>query len=186
MQGRLSTPTSNDIIKRNEICNALSTTPLRNINHRVREAEKFGKGPASNTLMDIILEYIFGWYLAQQTFVSREEGEFGNQAAKLWIHFKCAVGIELSWTERSILRTEALNQFFWRDRAMMNACQNDDMPRARPLNLAFQYQTFDHFTYPHAVHSLVQEQAAKQYCLETTVDDMEHKNTSLNTTTGST
>ena len=99
MQGRLSTPTSNDIIKRNEICGALLTTPLRNINHRVREAEKFGKGPASNTLMDIILEYMFGWYLAQQTFVSREEGEFGNQAAKLWIHFKCAVGIELSWTE---------------------------------------------------------------------------------------
>ena len=56
---------------------------------------------------------------------------------------------------------------------MMEACQSNDMARACPLNLAFQRQTLDHFTYPHAVHSLVQEQAAKQYCLETTVDDME-------------
>jgi len=63
MQGRLSTPTSNDIIKRNEVCHALLATPLQSINHLVRESENFGKGPTSNTLMDIILEFMFGWHL---------------------------------------------------------------------------------------------------------------------------
>ena len=56
---------------------------------------------------------------------------------------------------------------------MMEACQNDDMERAEPLNIAFQRKTLEYLTYPHAVHSLVKEQAAKQYCLETTIDDME-------------
>ena len=56
---------------------------------------------------------------------------------------------------------------------MINASRNGDIPRLSELNESFRQQTNDHFTYPHAVHSLVQEQAAKQYCLETTVDDME-------------
>ena len=54
---------------------------------------------------------------------------------------------------------------------MMEACQNGDMERTEPLNI--QRKTLEYLTYPHAVHSLVKEQAAKQYCLETTIDDME-------------
>jgi hypothetical protein len=31
--------------------------------------------------MDEIIDYMYGWHLEPQTFISREEGEFGNEAA---------------------------------------------------------------------------------------------------------
>ena len=71
---------------RNEICKALRLTPLGTINYGGAYTESFGVGGLGNMLMDGILDYLYDWHLEPQTFVSREEGEFGNEAATRMPH----------------------------------------------------------------------------------------------------
>ena len=89
LAGRLETPTLNDITVRNAICWELELTPLGSIYHGTEKKECFGRGPLSNKIMNVIIDYMYGWHLEPQTFTSREEGEFGNEAARLVLHFKC-------------------------------------------------------------------------------------------------
>ena len=97
---------------RNAVCWELELTALGSVHHGTEKKECFGEGPQSNKIVDITLDYMFGWHLEQQSFESRSEGEIGNEAARLILHFGCPISVDTSVEERQLFRDMAHTQFF--------------------------------------------------------------------------
>ena len=169
LAGRLETPTLNDITVRNAVCWELELTSLGNVHHGTEKKECFGEGPQSNKIVDITLDYMFGWHLEQQSFESRSEGEFGNEAARLILHFGCPISVDTSVEERQLFRDMAHTQFFRNSARWRKYLETGEQHKAQSEFEHFQKRALQHMLYPHATHSLTKLQAAKQYCREVTL-----------------